>query len=84
MDQAESKLEFVFGIDICVTPRHMILNIEGKVPGYRNEIVVATADLTMGKNENINAQITPSDHSNDTGEKGVVVLQPQTLLENPT
>ena len=67
-----------------MTPRHMILNIERKVAGYRNEILVATADLTMGKNENINAQIYPSDHSNDTGEKGVFVLQPQTLLENPT
>ena len=67
-----------------MTPRHMILNIERKIAGCRNEILVAKADLTMGKNENINAQITPSDHSNDTGEKGVVVLQPQTLLENPT
>ena len=53
----------------------MTLDIGQQIVGYNNEIMVATSNLTIGYNEQINSQIIP--HTLSTNEKVVVLTQTQ-------
>ena len=69
------NLDFVFGIGLYMALSNMLLDMSRNIAQNNNEIREATEDLNFGKNENINAKEIPLNHSNDTGEKSVVVPQ---------
>ena len=72
---AGSEVNFVFGIGLYMAPSDMLLYV-GRVSGYNNEIVIATADQTLGVNRGINMAIVPPDAPTDTGQVGLVELSP--------
>jgi hypothetical protein len=66
---AGSQVDFIFGFGLYMAPSDMQLQI-GRVNGYNNEIVIATAEgHTLGLNAGFNAErIVPI----STGETGLV------------
>ena len=54
LQYAGSKVDFVFGIGLYMSPSDMLLRI-GQIHGYSNEIVVATTDQKLGFNSGLNA-----------------------------
>ena len=73
LEKAGAKLDFVFGINLYLAPSNMTLDIGRQIIGYNNEIMVASDNLSIGHNEQINSQIIPQNPS--TNEKGVVQTQ---------
>ncbi len=55
---ARSKVDFVYGIDLYMSPSNMELRI-GTIKDYNNEIVVATDQQELGLNDNINIKPVP-------------------------
>lgn len=53
LQYASSKVDFVVGFGLYMTPSNMELHM-GQVDGYNNEIVVATKDQKLGVNETVN------------------------------
>ena len=51
----------------------------GRIKGYNNEIMITTANYTLGLNNDINEAITQPDAPTDTGKTGLV--KPQTPWE---
>ena len=67
---ARSKVDFVFGIGLYMSPSNMALRI-GTIQDYNNEIVIATASQSLGLN-------------NDVNVKPVLPSQPQTIKGTKT
>ena len=80
LDKSESKLDFVFGIDLYMVLSDITLNIARQIVWYNNKILVVTEDLTIGKNENFNVKTISLEYSNDSRVKSVVVPQTQTTI----
>ena len=81
---SNSKVDFVYSIDLQMSPSDMVLKIGNNTVGYNNLIRKADIqeyriDFKLGKNESINTQIPniPSNPINNTGEKGVFIPQSQ-------
>lgn len=70
LQYAESKVDFVFGVGLYMSPSDMLLRIAQKA-GYNNLIMIATAHQTLGVNQEINMVDAPL----DTGEIGLVKPQ---------
>lgn len=54
---ASSKVDYVYGFGLYMAPSDMSLHM-GSVPGYNNEIIIATDTQTIGLNEDINKPTT--------------------------
>ena len=54
---ARSKVDYVYGIGLYMSPSNMELRI-GTVMDYNNEIVIATKDQKLGLNNNVNNKPT--------------------------
>ena len=68
---AGSEVNFVFGIGLYMAPSDMLLRV-GRIAGYNNKIVIATADQTVGIiNNDVNTDPVPP--TTETGEKGIIV-----------
>ena len=52
---ARSKVDFVLGEALYMTPSDMNLKI-GQIENYNNEIVVANGQMSLGTNQEINVQ----------------------------
>ena len=66
---ASSKVDFVFGEGLYMSPSDMELQI-GIIQNYNNEIVIATSDQKLGLNNEINAKPVPlKNTSNIQGTK---------------
>lgn len=55
---ARSKVDYVYGIGLYMSPSNMELQI-GTIKDYNNEIVVATGEQTLGFNNGVNNQPIP-------------------------
>ena len=55
---ARSKVDFVFGIGLYMSPSNMELRI-GTIQDYNNEIIVATDAQGLGLNDNLNTKPVP-------------------------
>jgi hypothetical protein len=55
---ARSKVDFVFGTGLYMSPGDMELRI-GTIQGYNNEIVIADSTRTLGLNSSVNTKPTP-------------------------
>jgi len=58
---ARSKVDFVYGIGLYMSPSDMELQI-GTIINYNNEIMIATPDQKLGVNNEINAKPAPAKH----------------------
>ena len=56
---ARSKVDFVYGIGLYMSPSDMELQI-GTIKDYNNEIVIATDQQELGLNNNVNAKAVPT------------------------
>ena len=55
---ARSKVDFVFGVGLYMSPSNMTLRI-GTIQDYNNEIVIATASQSLGLNNDVNVKPVP-------------------------
>ena len=66
---ARSKVDFVYGIGLYMSPSNMELRI-GTFQDYNNKIVIATEGLTLGLNDGANTKpIPPKSTSTVEGTK---------------
>jgi len=65
---AESKVDFVFGIDLYMAPSDMRLRV-GKVEGYNNKIIVAGPEQTLGFNAGANADPVEPPPQSSAGQR---------------
>ena len=56
---ARSKVDFVYGIGLYMSPSDMELQI-GIIQNYNNEIVIATSDQKLGLNNDVNTKPVPA------------------------
>ena len=54
LQYASSKVDYVFGIGLYMSPSDMKLKV-GKVQGYNNKITIATEDRNLGVNTTVNS-----------------------------
>jgi len=80
---ARSKVDFVYGIGLYMSPSDMELQI-GTIINYNNEIMIATADQKLGVNDNVNAKPTPVKHLTPAPVTPAPVKQPPTVNKQPT
>ena len=75
---ARTEVNYAYGTGLYMSPSDMLLRV-GQVAGYNNNIVISTADQTLGLNAGFNASDAPPDistgNANDTGEKGIIEPQ---------
>ena len=85
---AGSEVNFVFGFGLYMAPSDMLLRV-GRVMGYNNKIVIASAKQKLGVNVGVNASngmppdVEASD-ANNTGEKGLVEPQQRSVAAGGT
>jgi len=61
LQYARGKLDFVIGEQLYMCPSDMMLMLlSAHISGYNNEILVATKDMSPGKNKDLNAEKLPS------------------------
>ena len=65
--KSRDKADYNFGIDLYMAPSNMLLRKYSNT-GYKNEIVIATNNHSIGINENMKTSAIPSDSFNDRGE----------------
>jgi hypothetical protein len=53
---ARSKVDFVLGEGLYMVPSNMELKV-GQIENYNNEIIVATGQMSLGSNEDVNKQL---------------------------
>jgi hypothetical protein len=53
------KIDFVIASGLYMIPSNLVLNV-GTLIGYNNCIVIATADMKIGLNEQVNGTQVPS------------------------
>ena len=58
LQYASTPLDFVFGIELYLSPSDMVLH-PGNVQGYKNEIVIARSDAVIGHNPGIKESEPP-------------------------
>ena len=72
LQYAGSEVNFVYGHDLYMAPGDMELKV-GKVAGYNNLIVIASAEQELGLNKGLNvSHDAPHNAAADTGEKHIV------------
>ena len=71
---ARSKVDYVYGIGLYMSPSNMELRI-GTIKDYNNKIVVATDDQELGLNDGVNNQPIPPKHNVEV--KGTPTKQAQ-------
>ena len=54
LQNAMSKVDFVFGFGLYMSPSDMLLRIDQNTAGYNNKIIIAEEDLMLGLNSSIN------------------------------
>ena len=54
LQNAMSKVDFVFGFGLYMAPSDMLLRIDQNTAGYNNNIIIAEEDLILGLNSSIN------------------------------
>ncbi|CAG2226223.1 unnamed protein product [Mytilus edulis] len=50
---ARSKVDYVYGLELYMSPSDMVLQI-GTIVGYNNKIIIATENQTLGFNDDLN------------------------------
>ncbi len=80
LEDASSKLDYVFGIDLYMAPSNMKLRIDA-TKGYNNRIMIADSHRVLGKNPEINKEkvngVSPSESNGILAPKGFT--PPKTL-----
>ena len=64
---ARTKIDFVFGIGLYMTPSDMELTI-GDIPDYNDKIVIAAAAQDWGLNDGVNEMPVPPKHTQPVQE----------------
>ena len=54
LQNAMSKVDFVFGFGLYMAPSDMLLRIDQNTAGYNNKIIIAEENLMLGLNSSIN------------------------------
>ena len=73
LQNASSKVDYVFGTGLYMAPSDMRLHIGTAIAGYNNRIIIALAGQPLGVSPDTNS--TPVPAPIETGETGLVVPQ---------
>ena len=76
LDDASSKVDYVFGINLYMAPSDMKLRIT-KREGYNNKIMKADKNLILGLNINVNKPIIPEKNEHTDFSEPVNIQEPK-------
>lgn len=74
---ARSKLDFIYGLGLYMSPSDMTLQI-GTIVGYNNKIIIATDEQTLGLNSDVNVKpvLQSTDHFSEGKSTKELVTKP--------
>ncbi len=80
--KTNSRIDYVIAVGLYMIPSDLVLKV-GKLVGYNNNIVVATSEMKIGKNEQVNTIQVPAIVKNPPENVQVEPLPPKSVEVSP-
>ena len=80
--KTNSRIDYVIAVGLYMIPSDLVLKV-GKLVGYNNNIVVATSEMKIGKNEQVNTTQVPAIVKNPPENVQVEPLPPKSVEISP-
>ncbi len=80
--KTNSRIDYVIAVGLYMIPSDLVLKV-GKLVGYNNNIVVATSEMKIGKNEQVNTIQVPAIVKNPPENVQVEPLPPKSVEISP-